>query len=251
MLRVYRLPLEVRAEEFAGSAVVVIDVLRATSTICQALAAGASKVVPFREVEETLAAVEKEGRAEVVLGGERGGKRIDGFDLGNSPSEYTPQAVAGRRILITTTNGTRALHHARHAARVILGSFLNLSAVVASIRDAPRIDILCAGTGGHPTGEDILAAGAIVDRLCSVPGAKWRLNDAAGAARQEWQWLVNGAQAEVRDVSEQLAIELRDTAGGHNLIEIGLDQDVVACAAIDRLNIVPELDVRAWQITAK
>jgi 2-phosphosulfolactate phosphatase len=110
---------------------------------------------------------------------------------------------------------------------------------------------LCAGTDGHPTGEDILMAGAIVDRLCTLPGAKWHLNDVAATARQEWQWLVETAKAESRSVSEQLAIELRDTAGGHNLIEIGLDQDVVDCAEIDRLDIAPKLDVRAWRITAK
>jgi 2-phosphosulfolactate phosphatase len=250
ILRIHVLPLHVSAEELAGSAVVVIDALRATSVICQALAAGAREVVPFLEVEETLAAAEKAGRADVVLGGERGGHRIDGFDLGNSPSEYTAQAVGGRRVFITTTNGTRALDHAQQAARIIVGSFLNRSAVVASLKDVPRIDILCAGTGGHATGEDILVAGAIVDQLCSPPGAKWQLNEAATAARQEWLGLVAAAQDEGRSVSEQLAMELRDTAGGHNLVEIGLDQDLVDCAQVDRLRIVPKLDVRAWRITA-
>jgi 2-phosphosulfolactate phosphatase len=250
-LRVHKLPHYVSADELAGSAVVVIDALRATSTICQALSAGATDVVPFLEVSEALAAAEKVGRADLVLGGERGGKRIEGFDLGNSPAEYTPQAVGGQRVFMTTTNGTRALGHARQAARVILASLLNLSAVVESVKDERRVDILCAGTGGHATGEDILAAGAIVDRLCSMPGAKWRLNESAAAARQEWQWLVAGAKTDGRSLSEQLAIDLRDTSGGHNLVEIGLEQDVVDCAQIDRLRIVPELDVRAWRITAK
>ena len=98
-----------------------------------------------------------------MLGGERRGKRIEGFDLGNSPAEYTPEAVGGRRVFITTTNGTRALHHARLARRVVVGAFVNLSAVVASVRDEPRVDILCAGTDGSETREDILAAGAIVE----------------------------------------------------------------------------------------
>ncbi|MEX0641569.1 MAG: 2-phosphosulfolactate phosphatase [Pirellulales bacterium] len=249
-LRVHYLPSHAAAEELAGSAVVVIDALRATSVICQALAAGAPEVVPFLEVEEAIAAWTKEHREQVVLGGERGGMQIDGFDLGNSPSEYTPQAVGGRRVFITTTNGTRALHHAQQALRVIVGSFLNLSAVVTSLKDEPRVDILCAGTGGCATGEDILAAGAMVDRLCSLPGANWRLNDAASAARHEWSGLVAAADDDGRSVSEQLAMEMRETAGGHNLVEIGLDQDLVDCAQIDRLNIVPELDVRAWRITA-
>jgi 2-phosphosulfolactate phosphatase len=250
-LKAHYLPLHVPVDELAGSAVVVIDVLRATSTICQALASGAREVAPFLEVADALAAAAKESRADVLLGGERGGKRIDGFDLGNSPREYTPQAVGGRRLFITTTNGTRAMHHARQAARVILGSFLNLSAVVASVKDEPRVDILCAGTDGRVTGEDVLAAGAIVDQLCSLPGANWQLNDAAAAARQAWQSLGVAAKAFSRIIQLHLALEMCETPGGRNLVEIGLDQDVVACARIDRLNIVPEFDVRAWRITAK
>src|SRR4051812_36485939 len=101
-LNVYNLPSEVDERELAGCVVIVIDLLRATTTICCALAAGANEVIPFRTIEETLAAAEKGGRDRVVLGGERGGRRIEGFDLGNSPSEYTPEAVGGRAVYITT-----------------------------------------------------------------------------------------------------------------------------------------------------
>src|SRR3954466_4840732 len=125
-LNVYNLPSEVEERELAGGTAVVIDVLRATSTICQALAAGAREVVPFVTVEDALAAAAKVGRSNVVLGGERHGVLIPGFDLGNSPSEYTPAAVGGRLVFITTTNGTRALQHARLAKRVVVASFLNL-----------------------------------------------------------------------------------------------------------------------------
>src|SRR4051812_28694357 len=114
-LNVHNLPEEVDERKLAGSAVVVIDVLRATSTICQALASGAREVVPFVEIDEALAAANKVGRKNVVLGGERRGVMIDGFDLGNSPSDYTRNAIQGRPVFITTTNGTRALQHARLA----------------------------------------------------------------------------------------------------------------------------------------
>src|SRR6188768_1522893 len=97
-IRVHNLPGDVDARELAGSTVIVIDLLRATTTICQALASGATEVVPFREIDEALAAAAKVGRDQVVLGGERGGLRIAGFDLGNSPKEYTPEAVGGRRV---------------------------------------------------------------------------------------------------------------------------------------------------------
>jgi 2-phosphosulfolactate phosphatase len=237
MLRVHNLPRLVAETELAGSTVVVIDLLRATSTICQALAAGATEVVPFLEIDEALAAA-AEDRANVVLGGERKGARIVGFDLGNSPAEYTSEAVEDQRVFLTTTNGTRALHHAHLAARVVAGSFLNLSAVAESIKDAPRIDILCAGTDGRESREDILAAGALVDKLNTREPNDWELNDAARAALAEWQGR-----------GDDLAVELRATPGGENLLAIGLDGDLVDCARVDALDVVPELDVEAWRIT--
>jgi 2-phosphosulfolactate phosphatase len=236
-LRVHNLPRLVAENDLAGSTVIVIDVLRASTTIAQALAAGAIEVVPFLKVSDTLAAAAAD-RANVMLGGERGGRRIDGFDLGNSPSEYTPQAVAGRRVLLTTTNGTCALHHARLAHRVLIGSFLNLSVVAESLKTEPRVDVLCAGTDGRESREDILAAGAIVDNLCRRDEAAWNLNDAAVAARREWQ-----------SRGGDLVAELRTAPGGKNLSAIGLDQDIVDCARIDLLNVVPEFDIATLRIT--
>ena len=247
-LSVHNLPEVVDERELVGSTVIVVDLLRATTTICQALASGAGAVVPFREIDEALAATEKAGRRQVVLGGERGGRRIDGFDLGNSPSEYTPEAVGGRRVLITTSNGTKALYHARLARRVVIGAFVNLSAVAASVKDEPRIDILCAGTDGRETREDILAAGAIASTLRERSADRWHTNEAANAALREWKNVLAKAAASGRPVNEQLAIEFRDAPGGRNLLEIGLDDDLVDCAQVDRLDVVPELDVRPWRI---
>jgi 2-phosphosulfolactate phosphatase len=249
-LRVYNLPREVDERELAGNTVIVIDVLRATSTICQALASGAREVVPFRTIEETLAAAEGAGRDRVVLGGERGGRRIAGFDVGNSPREYTPAAVGGRAVYLTTTNGTQALYHARQARRVMIGSLLNLSAVAASIEAEPCVEILCAGTDGEETREDILAAGAIVGRLCNRPAADWRLNDAAAMAGAQWSLLNVNARAAGSSTIEQLAREFRDTPGGRNLLAIGLDDDLVDCAQVDRLSVAPEFDTRERRIRA-
>lgn len=248
-LRVHNRPEDVDERELAGSTVIVIDLLRATTTICQALASGAREVVPFREIDEALAAANRVGRANVVLGGERGGKRIEGFDLGNSPAEYTPEAVSGRPVFITTTNGTQALYHARLAGRVVIGALVNLSATVASVKDERRIDILCAGTDGCETKEDILVAGAMVGDLEEVPGADWYSNEAARSAFHVWGIQIGKSVVTSRTIEERLPIDLRNTPGGRNLIEIGLDQDIVDCAQIDRLSIVPELDVRNWRIT--
>ena len=247
-LQVHDLPEDVEARTLAGGTVIVIDLLRASTTICQALAAGARDVVPFRDVEETLTAANRVGRTNVVLGGERGGRRIDGFDLGNSPAEYTPEAVGGRTVFITTTNGTQALYHARFARRVVVGALVNRSAVVASVKHERRIDMLCAGTNGRGTKEDRLAAGAMIGDLCAEPGADWYLNDAACSARDSWAVQIGKAHTTSHSLRDRLAIDLRNTPGGRNLIGIGLDQDLVDCAEIDRLNIVPELDVRAWRI---
>ncbi|MCI0492333.1 MAG: 2-phosphosulfolactate phosphatase [Planctomycetes bacterium] len=248
ILNVHFSPGLVEAAELAGSTVVVIDLLRATTTICQAVAAGAGEVVPFLEVSDALAAAAEAGRSNVILGGERGGSRIEGFDLGNSPSEYTPEVVGGRRVFITTTNGTRALDHARRARRIVVGAIVNLSTVVASVRHEPRVDILCAGTGGNTTHEDLLAAGAMVHQLGSTATERWQTNEAAREACRHWESLVAAANAASRQPSEQLAIELRDTLGGRNLLAIGLEDDLVDCAQIDRLDVAPELDVQTWRI---
>ena len=248
-INVHNLPRQVAEDDLAGSVVVVIDVLRASTTICQALASGAPEAVPFAEIDDVLAAAAVADRSDIVLGGERLGRQIEGFDLGNSPSEFTPEAVAGRRVLITTTNGTRALQHARLARRVLIGAFVNLSAAAASVKDEPRVDILCAGTDGRETREDVLAAGAIVRRIVELSPTRRQMSGAAEYAQREWANVLEKADAAGRSIREQLAIEFRDALGGRNLVEIGLDEDLVTCAQVDRLNVVPELDVREWRIT--
>lgn len=254
-INVHFLPNQVEPSQFAGSTVVVIDLLRASSTICQALASGATCVMPFLETDETRQAAEKFARGEIVLGGERHGKVIEGFDLGNSPLEYTPEAVGGRRVLFTTTNGTRALHHARLAKRTLIGCALSRQAVAEAVADAARIDILCAGTDGEVTGEDILAAGAMVHALLdpevsddSATMLHYKTDDGARSAAAQWQELLHAARKAGRSTSAQLAEQMRDTPGGRNLLDIGHDADLAACAQLDTLAIVPELNRATGEI---
>jgi 2-phosphosulfolactate phosphatase len=249
-LNVHNLPQEVEERELEGSAVAVIDVLRATSTICQALASGAREVVPFVEIEEALAAANEAGRENVVLGGERRGLRIEGFDLGNSPAEYTADTIQGRPVFITTTNGTRALQHARLAKTVVAASLLNLSAVVASLKDEPQIDIVCAGTDGLETSEDILLAGAIVHGLMSDDSSRWTANENAKAARSEWQKIVAASATNEMTLHQLVASSLNSSLGGQNCIEAGNGSDNVYCAQVDLLRVVPRLNLREWKITA-
>lgn len=249
-LHVHNLPAHVPAESLAGSIVIVIDMLRASSTICYALANGAKCIVPLLEIEETLELGKQLGREFVVLGGERRGQIIGGFDVGNSPSEYTPERVTGKMVLFTTTNGTQALAHARDAQRVLVGAAVNRERIVREVASAPRIDILCAGTDGEVTGEDILAAGAMVDELLEL-NSGLQLNASAIEARRLWLAVVSRAQESGKDLRDELALALRDTAGGKNLLGAGLAADLVACAKMDSLDVLPELNRTTRQITLR
>lgn len=243
-LNVHYLPQFVAEADLAGSTVIVVDLLRASTTICQALANGAKCVVPSVEVDATVALAEQRQRSEILLGGERGGEIITGFDLGNSPAEYTADQVFGQTVLFTTTNGTKAIEHARLAERVLIGAAVNRHTVVEAVMAAEQVDILCAGTGGKVTREDILAAGAIAHALTNSPASHspFTTNEWSDSACREWQELVTTARALDRTISEQFAIELRDTLGGKNLLALGYDEDLVACAQLDSLDVLPELD---------
>jgi 2-phosphosulfolactate phosphatase len=145
--------------DLADTTCVVFDILRATSSMITALAHGAAEIWPVASIEDALALREKLPGA--VLGGERGGDRIEGFDCGNSPLEYA--ALAGRRIITTTTNGTVALRACEGAGRVLVGALLNLAALHDEIaRAAPaRLLLVCAGTFETFALEDALAAGEL------------------------------------------------------------------------------------------
>jgi 2-phosphosulfolactate phosphatase len=220
---------------------VVVDILRATTTIAYALAAGAAKVIPLLEVDRALEMKAQLGAA-AVLGGERGGQKIAGFDLGNSPAEYTKASVGGKTLLFTTTNGTRAMEMCRHASGVLLGSFANFSACCRELNSTPRIDILCAGTDGQITREDVLFAGAVIDDLRrSHPHLI--TNDQADIAADAWR-----AAAADFGGPKPLAECLRASTGGRNLIEIGHERDIDIAAQIDKFDLIARLDLAKWEI---
>lgn len=242
-LSVHLLPSLVAPESLAESTAVVIDVLRATTTAVCALAHGARAVVPCLEVDEARQRAAILG-SNVLLGGERGGRAIAGFDLGNSPTEYLPDVVRGKTIVFTTTNGTRALERCRHARRILLGAFVNYSALCDALRGETAIDLVCAGTDQHVTREDVLFAGAVVDDLLQK-GEPIELNDQALLAVDAWR----GACEAFRQPGA-LAERLRHSRGGKNLLEIGQERDIDIAAEIDRHTIVPQLDREMWEIRA-
>jgi 2-phosphosulfolactate phosphatase len=182
------------------------------------------------------------------LGGERGGLAIEGFDLGNSPAEYTRDVVAGRSVVLTTTNGTKALLHSRQASSIVLAAFVNLSAVCDHLLEIARrtgIDVICAGTDSHITREDVLLAGAIAERLADA--ADWQLDDAAALARDAWTAVWRDAADSARHA--RLTAALGASRGGRNLIAIGMDRDLETAAQIDRFNIVPKFDSSTGAVT--
>lgn len=152
--------------DVADRVVVVIDVLRAATTVAAALHAGARAVIPFDTVEETALRARGFARGEVLLAGERRMVRIDGFDLGNSAAEFTPDTVAGRTILYTTTNGTMALVATHGARACFLAAFVTAAATVAAVRTAVAVGadvtIICAGHERRVALEDVVCAGRLV-----------------------------------------------------------------------------------------
>jgi 2-phosphosulfolactate phosphatase len=230
----------------AGGIAVVIDVLRASTTIVTALAHGAAGVRPVLTVEVARALAASFGSG-VLLGGERGGLRIDGFDLGNSPLEYSRARVAGRRIVITTTNGTAAVDACTDASEVLIGAIVNRAAAAARARElavahgTSNIHLVCAGTDGEVTEEDRLAAGAILDAAGRLPGGSDDTLDASATAALE---TFRGVLSAAADTGAAVAIiaAFATSRGGRNLIELGMRADLPAAAAIDSLRVVPRLD---------
>lgn len=221
-------PAELRGGAGART-VVVIDVLRATSTITHALVSGARSVLPVAGVEEAARKAEQIGRDAVMLCGERDTEPIRGFDLGNSPLEFTPERVAGKTLVMTTTNGTTALLAAAGAPRCYVGSLLNLSALARRLVDEQADTLLlCAGREGAFAAEDALCAGRL---LRVIRGATRQVtgNDAAAAALR---------LAHARPTPRALS----RAAAGRRLRELGRTDDIVFCAQEDRYDVVPIYD---------
>lgn len=236
-LDVWFTPAEAAPGELTGRIAVVVDVLRATSTIVEALANGARIVFPAPSIDEAVRLAQNIGREQVILCGERRSLPIEGFDLGNSPRDYTPERVADKTLVMTTTNGTPALLASAGSRRALIASFLNLDAVVdAIVEDGGPVTVLCAGREKRFSLDDAVCAGALVLGLRSRLGKRLELNDAAAAAA-----------ITARTQAGALERLLRQTAAGRQLIEVGLADDVAFCAALNRHGVVP--NYRDRQVT--
>ncbi len=214
-----------------GRVIAVIDVLRASSTIAAALANGARNVVPLDSTEEVITRAKAFDRAEVRLAGERRMVAIPGFDLGNSPLEFTREAVEGKTVLLTTTNGTAALVTVQSARDIAVAAYVNFSAVCALLRTALRggtdVSIVCAGRDRQFSLEDAACAGRYA-RLISRRIAGVELSDGA---------LAGGLIDKL--YGNRLDRLFAESENGRALIAAGFAADVAACAAIDSYPVIP------------
>lgn len=243
-IKVHLLPALFEPEELRGGMAVVLDILRASTTIVHALANGASAVIPTLTVDEAREAAREFPRDSVLLGGEREGILIDGFHLDNNPFAYGPDVVRGRTVVFTTTNGTAALHRAVAADRVLIGAFVNLQAVVDVLaKDRRPIHLVCAGTRGKITVEDSLCAGAIVDRLLAELGRR----DDDLPDDQAQLALHRYLAASTSDA--ELLRAMRNSYGGRNCRRLGFDDQLVRAATFDLFDVVPEYDAATGKIT--
>ena len=234
-VKVHLLPVLFEPEDVRGGIAVIIDVLRASTTITHALANGAKCVVPCGEVDEAHQIAQSRPAGSVLLGGEREGMLIDGFDLDNNPFAYPASVVQGKTIVFTTSNGTRALLRAARADRVLIGSFVNLQGVVDVLaRDTRPVHLVCAGTKGKITVEDSLCAGAIVDRLLTATGtdeSNWtddQLRLALDLYRHE------------SATAETFRRAMRSGFGGRNCLRLGFEDQIERAGTCDLYRIVPE-----------
>lgn len=242
-LRVHLLPALFDPDEVRGGVAVILDVLRASTTIVHALAHGATTVIPTEEVEEALRVRSSLPAGTVLLGGERDGLLIPGFDLDNNPFAYAENVVRGKTIVFTTTNGTRALKRADQADRILVAGFVNLSAAVdVLLTDRRPIHLVCAGTLGKITLEDALCAGAVVDGLL----AGWNSRDADLADDQAQLALHRFLAAQESEHGVLRA--LRNSAGGRNCRRLGFDDQIARAATIDLFDCVPEYDAATKRI---
>ncbi len=217
-------------EALRGGVAVVLDVLRATTVMIHALDAGADAIRPCLEIEEARAVAANLPTGTVVLAGERQGLEIDGFDLGNSPGSFTRSVCRGKTVVMTTTNGTRAILASVDADRVLIGSFLNLAATVRVLSKERRpIHLVASGTNGLVSFEDSLLAGALAHSLRATHRPIG--NDEAVLAELAW----------IAAKSESLVDVLGRGTGGRRVREIGLAADIVVAADVDRIDLVAEI----------
>lgn len=229
-LEVFSAATSFQEDELRGKTVVMIDVLRASSTIVTALANGAKGVIPVADMGTGSRMYQNMDSKNILLCGEKDGVKIEGYDLGNSPLEYTPEMVQGKTIILNTTNGTKALMRSSLAKKILVASFLNLQTIVNALKNKEDIILVCAGWRGRLALEDLLCAGNIIYELTGdeLPGTT---RDGAKVAFGLYEKFGNDIENTVQ--SSNHAIRLKDAVGS---------EDLSFCCNMDAMEVLPVMN---------
>lgn len=229
-IEVFFSPAGVDELSMRGRNVVIIDVLRASTTICTALRNGAREVIPVPDIENATKISANLSGDSRLLGGERQGKRIDGFDMGNSPLEYTPEKVHGKTIIFTTTNGAGAMYRSRYASIALVGTFVNVSSIVKAIKNIGGTwTILCSGRQGLFSAEDATCAGMIISTV--QQSEQVEIGDAGLTSVILY-----------KSFKRSILNMLKKVEHGKYLASIGFAEDLKFCAAVDSVPVIPISD---------
>lgn len=224
-LEVCLTPALLHLHDFTESIVVVIDIFRATSSICYGIENGAEAIIPVATIE----ACESYRHSEFLLAAERNGEVVDGFDFGNSPFSYVKEKVDGKTIVLTTTNGTHAINMSRGASRIVIGSFLNLASLCNWLKSQPNdVLLLCSGWKDKVNLEDTLFAGGVVHYLRDE---NYALDD-AGIASEDLYILAK----------DDLSTYLKKTSHSERLKKLGIEEDIEFCLNLNITTGIPVLD---------
>lgn len=213
---------------FTGKTTVAVDVLRASSTIVTALMNGAKEIIPVGSVEFAMKASSSMFGGQTLLGGERNTKKIDGFNLGNSPFEYSREMIEGKAIILFTTNGSRAIVRAKFSDHLFIGSFLNLEAIAKHlIQHDNSFEILCAGRNNAFSLEDTVFAGKLITEIMNLK-EDVELSDSARAA-----------VSLAKSLGKNLKKMMLESEHGKILVENGFAEDVAYCSKLNSTDVVP------------
>jgi 2-phosphosulfolactate phosphatase len=224
-------------KEIEKRTVIMIDVLRASTTIVTAFANGCKRITPVLEVEDAFMLHKK--NSNLLLGGEREGRKPQGFNFGNSPFDYTEESVGSKELAYTTTNGTKALLAAKGASKILIGSFVNLQAIVnTALTIGNDIVVLCAGRENTFSMEDAFCAGSMVTTINSAI-CKLEIEDGA-----RWGYYAVNAMKSGMDklMDHQVQTLISNTKHGKYLQSIGLQKDIEFCARQDIFDVVPQYE---------
>ncbi len=227
-INVHFSPLSVDELYFTGKTTVVIDVLRASTTIITALQNGAKEIIPVGTVEFAVKVSGGMFGGQTLLGGERNTKKIEGFALGNSPFEYSEDVVSGKSVILYTTNGTKAIVKAKFSADLFICAFINVNALANHLFVLNKdIEIVCSGRSNNFSMEDTVCAGKLISEIEKL-NEELILSDSARAS-----------QALSKSFGKSILKMLKESEHGKILIENGFDDDLTFCSKLNTTNSIP------------